>query len=75
MIHVECHMLNLKTLMPTASYTRVFTSTHEFTEFYKQMSAEKNLIMNIRFYDPQENDRKKSEYDVKLYGMSREVII
>lgn len=75
MIHVECHMLDMKTYLPTSTLIKVFTNKHDFAEFYKQMSQENNALMNITFYDPQENSRKKSKYDIQLYSMSREIII
>lgn len=74
MIYVEQHLLDPKTLMPTASYMKFFTSVREFNEFYKIAKADPYTLINVLNYDPQEKPGQKSNFDAKLFSMSREIV-
>jgi hypothetical protein len=75
MIFVEQHILDIKTMMPIASFSKTFMSLSEFTKFYKLAKLDPCVIINVLTYNPQENPGQKSSYDLKLYSMSREVEI
>lgn len=75
MIYVEQHILNEKTLMPTASIMKYFTSISEFNEFYKLAKLDPCVLINVCIYNPEEKPGQKAHFDARLYSTSREIVI
>jgi hypothetical protein len=73
LIYVEQHILDPNTMMPMASYTKVFTSISEFNAFYKLAKLDPFVIINVLTYNPDENPGQKTSFDLKLYSTSQEI--
>jgi hypothetical protein len=71
MIYVEQHLLNPKTMMPVASSMKRFISLPEFQAFYKIAKSDPCSILNVLNYDPQEKPGQKTNFDAKLFSVSR----
>lgn len=73
MIYAECFILDLKTNKKAARYVKEFSSQDDFNKWYKMTKNDKDFVINVMRYNPDDLPLQFNYYNAKLLSCKREL--